>query len=125
MVVDQIRNGQHTLVLAPLAVTRGDVVDAGQEVKLVQRDLVCLDSELLVKFALSGTLDTHDGGLEGGASLARNTKRVGAAGVGPHVGESNLLRGSLLQKQTVLVVEEEDGESTVQQALLNVLHQVA
>jgi hypothetical protein len=100
-------------------------VNASQEVELVQRDLVCLDSKLLVEFALSSTLDAHDSGFQGRAGLGGNTKRVRAAGVGPHVGEGDLLRGSLLQKKAVLVVEEEDGESAVQETLLDVLHQVA
>lgn len=39
--------------------------------------------------------------------------------------ESNLLGGALLQQQSVLRVEEKDGESAVQQSLVNVLHQVA
>lgn len=112
-------------MLAPLAVTGSDIVDAGEEMELVQRDLVCFDSKLLVKLALSSTLDAHDGSLEGRASLAGDTKRMRAAGVGPHVGESDLLRGSLLQQETVLVVEKEDGKGAVQQTLLNVLHQVA
>ena len=112
-------------MLAPLAVTGSDIVDAGEEMELVQRDLVCFDSKLLVKLALSSTLDAHDGSLEGRASLAGDTKRMRAAGVGPHVGEGDFLGGSLLQKQAVLVVKEEDGESTVQETLFDVLHQVA
>ena len=50
---------------------------------------------------------------------------MGAAGVRPHVREGDLLRGPLLQEQLVLVVEEEDGEGAVQQALVYVGHQVA
>jgi hypothetical protein len=85
-------------VFTPLAVAGGDVVDASKEVEVIYGDLVCLDSELLVEFALSSTLDTHDGGFEGRAGLCGNTERVGAAGVCPHVGEGDLLGGSLLQK---------------------------
>jgi hypothetical protein len=100
-------------------------MDASEEVELVNGNLVCLDAELLVEFALSSALDTHDGSFEGGAGLGRNAQRVGAAGVCPHVGEGDFLGGSLLQKQAVLVVKEEDGESTVQETLFDVLHQVA
>jgi hypothetical protein len=85
-------------VFTPLAVAGSDVVDASKEMELVNGNLVCLDSELLVEFALSSTLDTHDGGFEGRASLGGNTQRVGAAGVCPHVGEGDLLGGSLLQE---------------------------
>lgn len=51
-------------------------MNASEEVELVQRDLVCLDSKLLVKLALGSTLDAHDGSLEGGAGLGGYTKRV-------------------------------------------------
>ena len=87
---------RHTLVFTPLAVAGSDVVDASEEVELVYGDLVCLDSELLVEFTLSSTLDTHDSGFEGRAGLGRDTQRVGAAGVGPEVGEGDFLRCSLL-----------------------------
>ena len=50
---------------------------------------------------------------------------MGATGVGPEVGEGDLLRGSLLEEQAVLGVEEEDGECAVKQAFVDVLHEVA
>lgn len=39
--------------------------------------------------------------------------------------KGNLLRGTLLQEQSVLGVEEEDGKGAVQQALVDVLHEMA
>lgn len=42
-----------------------------------------------------------------------------------HTWKGNLLRGTLLQEQSVLRVEEEDGKGAVQQALVDVLHEMA
>lgn len=50
---------------------------------------------------------------------------MGAAGVGPHVGEGDLLGGALLKEQFVLIVEEEDGKGTVEEALVDVGHEMA
>ena len=38
---------------------------------------------------------------------------VAAAGVGPKVGECNLLRASLLQQKLALLIEQEQGEGSV------------
>ena len=112
-------------MLSPLAVAGRLVVDACQETELVKGHLFLLDAELVLELALCGTLDALDGVLEVGACLAGNAKGVRAAGVGPHVGERDLLRSALLEKQLVLIVEEEDGEGAVQETLFNVGHQVA
>jgi hypothetical protein len=59
-------------------------------------------------------------------NLALNVKRVRAASVGPHVGEGDLLRGTLLdQETTVGRAEEEDGEGAVQETLVDRGHEVA
>ena len=52
-------------------------------------------------------------------------EHVRTAGVGPHVGESDLFRGALLEQEAVFGVEQEDGECAVQKTLINVAHQVA
>ena len=117
--------GLLTLVLAPFAVARRLVVDAGQKVEVLERHLLLLDTELVVQLPLRSILDATDGVLEGGAGLVGHVERVGAAGVGPHVGEGDLFRGALLQEQLVLVVEEENGEGSVQEALVDVRHKVA
>lgn len=112
-------------MLAPLAIAWRLVVDAGQEVEVLKRNLLVLDTELVVKLAPGGILDATDGVGEVRAGLARHVQGVRAAGVGPHIGEGDLFRGALLQEQLVLVVEEEDGESPVEESLVDVRHEVA
>ena len=57
--------------------------------------------------------------------LALNVQRVRAARIRPAQRKGDLGRRSLLQQQLPLRVEEEDGEGAVQQAGLDVAHQVA
>lgn len=117
--------GGLTLVLTPLAVAVSLVVDTGQEVEILKGYLLLLDAQFLVKFALSGPLDSHNRIGKVGASLSRHAQGVGAAGIGPHIGEGDFLRRALLEKELILVVEKEDRESPVKKALLDVCHEVA
>lgn len=96
-----------------------------QELEVLDRDLLRLDAEFVVQLALSGTLSTHDGIGQVGTSLAGDTQRVRAAGVGPHIGEGDLLGSALLEEELVLVVEEEDGECAVEETLVDVGHEMA
>lgn len=48
-----------------------------------------------------------------------------AAGVCPHVWEGDLFRGTLLQEEFVLIVEKEYGEGSVEEALVDVGHEMA
>jgi len=50
---------------------------------------------------------------------------MGAASVGPHVRESDLLSRTLLEKQFILGVEEEDGEGAMQKSLLDIGQEMA
>lgn len=100
-------------------------MDSGQEVEILKGHLLLLDTELVLQLALSGTLRSGNGVDQVCASLGGNAQRVRAAGVGPHIGEGDLLSGALLEEQLVLVVEEEDGKGTVQEPLVDVGHQVA
>lgn len=100
-------------------------MNAGQEVKVLERHLLLLDAELVIELALGRALDAHDGVGQVGARLAGDAQRVGAAGVCPHVGKGNLLGGALLEEQLVLVVEEEDGKGAVQETLVDVGHEMA
>jgi hypothetical protein len=113
------------LVLAPLAITGCLVVYPREEVKLLNGHLFRVDAKLLLQLALRRALYALDGQGQGGASLGRDSQRVGAACVGPEIGECDLLGRSLLQEQAVLGVEEEDGERAVQEAFVDVLHEVA
>lgn len=100
-------------------------MDSGQEVEILKGDLLLLDAELVLQLALGSTLRSSDGVDQVCASLGGYAQRVRATCVGPHVGESDLLSGALLEEQLVLVVEEEDGKGTVQESLVDVGHQVA
>ena len=79
----------------------------------------------MVKLATGRVLDAENGVGEVGARLGGHTEGVRAAGVGPHIGEGDLFRGALLEQQLVLVVEEEDGEGSVEEALVDVCHEMA
>lgn len=116
---------RHTLVLAPFPITRCLVVDARKESEVFQRHLLFFDSQLMVEFSLSRMFDALDTFCQVGAGLARDHERVRAACVCPHVGKGDLLGGTLLQKEFVLVIEEEDGEGSVEEALVDVGHQMA
>lgn len=117
--------GWLTLVLAPLAIARRLVMNAGQEVKVLERHLLFLDTELMLQLPLRGMLDAEHGVWQVGARLVGHVQGVRAAGVGPHVGESDLLRGALLQEQLILVVEQEDRKSSMEETLVDVCHEVA
>ena len=112
-------------MLSPLPVAGGLVVDAGQEVEFLYGDLLLHDAELVLELSLGGALGALDGVGQVGARLAGDVQGVGAAGVGPQVGEGDLLGCALLQKQAVLVVEQEDREGPVKEALVDVGHQMA
>jgi len=112
-------------VLTPLSVTGSLVVNTGKEVEILERYLLLLDAQLMLKLALSGSLDTSNRVLKSRTSLSWDVKRVGAAGVGPHVGEGDLLGSALLEEELVLVVEEEDGEGTVKETLVDIGHEMA
>jgi hypothetical protein len=114
-----------TLVLAPFSVARGLVVNASEEMEVLEWNLLLLNAKLLVELSLRSPLDARNCIWEVGSSLARDSQGVGAAGIGPEIRESNLLSRPLLQKQLVLFVEEEDGERTVEEPLINIGHEVA
>ncbi len=119
--------GLLTLVLAPFPVAGSLVVDARQEVEVIQRHLLLLDAQLVVQLPLCRSFDALDRIRQCGARLAGHTEGMRAARIGPHVGEGDLLYGTLLEKETVGVfgVEEEDAEGAVEEARANVGHQVA
>jgi len=112
-------------VFTPFTVTGSLVVDTGEEVEVLNRKLVRLDSKLVIQLPYSGTLNTLNSGVERGTRLSWYAQRMGAACVGPHIRKGNLLRGALLEEKSVFRIEEEDGKGAVQQTLVDVLHQMA
>jgi hypothetical protein len=113
------------LMFTPHSVTRSLVVNTGQEVEVLEGNLLLLDTQFVFKLALGSSLDTSDGVLKSRTSLGRDMKRVRAASVGPHIGEGNLLGSALLEEKFVFVVKEENGEGTVKEALVDVGHEMA
>ena len=95
---------------------------AGKEMEVFDWNLGCLDTEFMIKLALRSSLDSHHGLRKLSATFPWNTKRVRAAGVGPHVWEGDLLSRPLLKKKFILRVEEEHGERAVEEALVDVGH---
>lgn len=113
------------LVLTPLAVAGGLVVDSGEEMEILKGNLLLLDTQLVLKLALSSSLDTGDRVFKGSASLGRDVERMGAASVCPHIGKGDLFGCALLKEELVLVVEEENGKGAVEEALIDVGHEMA
>lgn len=112
-------------MLTPLAVAGGLVVDSGEEMEVLKGNLLLLDTQLVLKLTLSSSLDTGDRVFKGSTSLGRDVEGMGAASVGPHVGEGDLFGCALLEEELVLVVEEEDGKRAVKEALIDVGHEMA
>lgn len=112
-------------MLSPLSITRGLVVYTGEEMKIFDWHLCCLDTELMIKLALGGSLDSHNRFRKLSTTFSWNTKRVGAAGVGPHVWECDLFCGPLLKEKFILGIKEEDGECAMEETFVDVGHQVA
>jgi len=117
--------GRPTLVLTPFSIAGRNVVYPGKKLKLLQRYLLRLDSQLLIQLPLRGALDAHDCRIQIGAGLSWYTEWVGAASICPHIWECDLFGCSLLEKELVLGVEKENGKGTVKKTLVNVLHQMA
>ena len=115
------------LVLAPLAVRGREVVDAGEKVKGGGGHLRGRDAEFVTELALGGAFGALDAGGEVAvAGFGGVGQWVRAAGVGPHVGEGDLFAGALLEEELVRGwVEEEDAEGAVEEALVDVAHEVA
>lgn len=112
-------------MLSPLAITRGLVVNPGEKLELFQWHLLGLNTQLVAELPLSSALHTQYSSIKLSTSLARDSKRMGAAGVGPHVREGDLLRGALLEQKAIVGVKQENGESAVEETLVDVGHQMA
>jgi len=109
-------------MLAPLAIARRLVVYPRKELEIVNRHLFRLDAQLVVQLAHCGATHALNRCLESNASLSRYAERMRAACICPHIWESDLLGRALLEKKTVLGVEEEDGEGAVEQSSVDVFH---
>lgn len=96
-----------------------------QELELVERHLCSLDPQLMVQFPHGCPLHAFNRSIKSHSSLAGDAQRMGATGIRPHVGESNLFGGTLLQEQSIRRVEEEDGKGTVEKPFFNVFHEMA
>ncbi len=111
-------------MLAPHPVGRCKVVDPRQVLKLIDGRLRRRDSELVLELARCCNAHTELRLLD----LLRFevVQRVRAAGVRPHVRECNLFGRALLEEQLpVRWPEHERRERAVQQALVDILHEMA
>ena len=112
---------------------RRHVVDSRQELEDVDGDFLRGDPQFVLQLTLGGVLSTLNGvfqrvdivGTSQDTKLLRHTKRVRAAGVGPHVGKSDLLIGALLKQKLTVLVEQEHQERPVQQPVVDIVHDVA
>jgi hypothetical protein len=100
-------------------------VDASEELELLDWHLLRLDTQLVVQLPLRRAFHALNCRIELGTGLAGDAQGVGAAGIGPHIGEGDLLSGALLEQKAVLRVKEENGKGTVKETLVNVGHQMA
>lgn len=97
-------------------------MDSGEELELVKRNLLGLDSQFVVQLPLRGPLHPQNGSIQLRPSLPRNSQRVRAAGVRPHIRESDLLRRALLEEQPFAGIEQEDGKGAVEKASVDIGH---
>lgn len=113
-------------MLSPLSITAWClVVDAGQEVEVLEWNLLWLNAELVLKLATSSVLDTRDSVWQVVTTFSGDAEWVRTAGVGPHIRKSDLLSSALLEEQLVVLVEQEDGECAMKESLVNVGHKMA
>lgn len=107
-------------MLPPLPVTGRLIMNACEELEFPQRHLLRRNAQFLLQFALRRALHTQNCRIKFCARLAGDTQRVRTASVGPHVREGDFLCGTLLQEETLVRVEEEDGEGAVEEASFDV-----
>ena len=109
-------------MFSPQAIARSKVVYAREVLEAVDRRLALRDAELVLELALRCPSYAD---LMRLLELALDGKRVRAARVRPHVRERDLLARALLQEQLpVRGPEDERGEGAVQEALVDVLHEM-
>lgn len=99
-------------------------MNASEVLELVDGRLTGRNAELVLK--LPRGRDAHTELVLLDLLLRKVIKRMRATCVGPHVREGDLLRGPLLQQElAVRRPEDERGEGAMEQALVDVLHEVA
>lgn len=86
-----------TLMLAPHRITASFIVNACQELKILERELLRFDIQFVAQLPLRRPLDAHHGRLERTPRLRRHAQGVRAACVRPHVREGDFFRCALLE----------------------------
>lgn len=107
-------------VLPPLGARVADVVDARHVNEVLMPQRGDWDAELMLELPNGCALAAQDRVLPVVPELVLAPQRVRAAGIGPSVGKCNLGRGTLLQEQSILRVEQENGESSMQRRALSI-----
>ena len=111
-------------MFAPQPIARGKIVYPCKIVYLVNGCLPLRNPQLMFELATSS--DFHTELLLFNLLLFEIVKRMGATGVCPHVREGNLLSCSLLEKELAAHgMEDEGGEGSMEETLVDILHQVA
>ena len=96
----------------------------GQVLELIHGRLARRDAEFVLQLPRSSGTDTELILLD--LLFFKVVQWVGAAGVGPHVGEGDFLGGALLEEQLAVGrAEYECGEGAVEEAFVDVLHKMA
>ncbi len=114
--------GVVNLVLAPHPTGGGLVEELGHELDVGKGDLERVDAQLEVHPPLGSPLHTNCPTF---LHLQVVEERMAAAGVGVVPGKGDLLVGALRQQELILRVEDHHAEGPVEEALVDVLHQVA
>ena len=113
----------HTFVFTPHAVGRGEIVYSGEILELAHRSLTTWDPQLMLELPGGGDFDSQL--VRFHLFFLKVIQGMRTTGVGPHIRERDLLRSSLLEEQlTIGGSEYESRECTVQQAFVDILHQV-
>lgn len=112
-------------MLPPLPITRRLIMDPREELKLVQRQLLRRNPQFLLQLPLRRALHPQNRRVQLRPRLPGDAQRVRAASVGPHIREGDFLRRALLKEKTFVGIEEEDGEGTVEEAAVDVVHNMA
>lgn len=97
---------------------------SGQKLKLIQGNLLSLDSKFVAEFPLRSSAHALHCSFQPSSGLAWDAQGMGAAGIRPQVGEGDFFRRALLEKKSLFRIEEEYGEGTVEEAFVDVGHEM-
>lgn len=89
-------------MLSPFSVTGCFVVDSGQKLKVLDGYLRRFDAKFVIELSLCCSLDSHNSFIQLRTTFTGYAKRMGAAGISPHIREGDLFGRTLLKEQFIL-----------------------